>query len=554
MSRLINLSIVLFITLFSCNEYNQGSTNNNDSPIDSLAYHNYTKGNELVYKYDFENGIPYLLKSAEVFETTKDYNMQAKALISISLAYHDFGKYDKGLEYAELAKSVLDEHPNKTDKKYYWYVYNNAGINYDDNKQPQKAIEEHLKALPYASNASDSSYTYNNLGNSYKKLNQYDLSEKYFKLSLQCTHDKSDYYHNATLHSNMVDIERLKKNYALAQKHLDSATHFANLSKSPEKLLDIYYYSYQLKTELSDFSSANDYLNKYVKLKDSLFTSDKNEIVLQYQTKYETEKKEKEITEQKLISKQKNIWLILLASVILIGFVFIRNYILKSKLKQKQLSLEFQLLQEQTHSKIQEERLKISRELHDNIGAQLTFIQSISDSLKSSRENIDKTLSNKIDTISDFTEHSINELKNTIWVLNTEELDLNELKLRMLNFMSHAADARDDIKFHFNFELKENFRLSSKQAINLFRVFQEILNNTLKYAKAQDVYIDVTQNKNNINLKVVDNGIGFDFENEKNKSFGLTNIQNRINEINGILNINTSLGNGTQYEIKVIVS
>ena len=317
------LCIVVILGFFSCKEKNSIPAENIEAvATDSLAFQNYNKGIELASKYEFENALPYLLKSVDGFEKANNINSQVKALNRISLSYHDFGNYNKGIEYAYLAKKVLDEHPQQANKNLYWYVYNNAGINYDDNKRPQQAIEEHLKALPYAIDASDSSYSYNNLGNTYKKLNRLDKAETYFKLALTNPHSYKDDYHFATVYSNMVDIERLKKNYKQAQYYLDSALHYATISNSPEKLLDIYYYTYQLKSESGDHRSASGFLNKYVQLKDSLFTSGKNDALLHYQTKYETEKKEKQIAEQKLVSKQKNLWLILMTITMSAGLLF----------------------------------------------------------------------------------------------------------------------------------------------------------------------------------------------------------------------------------------
>ena len=540
------LCIVVILGFFSCKEkYSAPAENIEAVATDSLAFQNYNKGIELAGKYEFENALPYLLKSVDGFEKANNINSQVKALNRISLSYHDFGNYNKGIEYAYLAKKVLDEHPQQANKNLYWYVYNNAGINYDDSKRPQQAIEEHLKALPYAIDASDSSYSYNNLGNTYKKLNRLDKAETYFKLALTNPHSYKDDYHFATVYSNMVDIERLKKNYKQAQYYLDSALHYATISNSPEKLLDIYYYTYLLKSESGDHRSASGFLNKYVQLKDSLFTSGKNDALLHYQTKYETEKKEKQIAEQKLVSKQKNLWLILMTITMSAGLLFFWYYRQKTNLEQKQLALENQLLQEQTHSKIQEQRLEISRELHDSLGSQLTFIKSVSDSLLNASEKSNNNLNARINTLSEFSENSIAELKNTIWALNSQQLNLSELKLKMLNFISSASEAKESMQFHFLFNIGRDYQLSSRQAINLFRVFQEILNNTIKYAEAKDVFIDISQIEKNLTIKISDNGIGFNFEEAKKKSFGLTNIQNRIEELKGKFSVETSEGNGS---------
>ncbi len=510
-------------------------------------------GNVLCNEYKFDTGIPYLIKSTENFTKAGDYNSLSKSYNNLSLAYHDFGDYAKGIEYANLVVKTFQEHTDAVNKNLMWYAYNNLGINYDDSKQYAKAIESHLNALPFALNASDSSYSYNNLGNTYKKLKQYQQAKQYFTLSFKHSHDYEDVYHFATLYSNLMDIERLVKNYPKAEQYIDSANFYALKSGSPEKLIDFYFYTHLLKNETKDYKSATQYLTKHVTLKDSLLNAEKAKIVYDYQIKYEPEKKEKQIAESKLVSKQKNIWLILLGGGMIIGLVVFRNFSIKSKYKHQQLALENELLKEQIHAKIQEQRLEISRDLHDSLGAQLTFINSIIDGLKNTAPRLDEAVNSKINTLSDFSENSIAELKNTLWVLNSNEIHLQDLKAKILNFIKNASEAKDDLKFNFNFDVSTNFNLNSKQAVNLFRAVQEIINNAIKYADASEIKIDVQQLENSLTIKISDNGKGFEFEKEKNKSFGLRNIESRIKAINGTVNLETAEGKGTAYTIQIAI-
>lgn len=523
---------------------------NNEAAIGHI---NRAIGIVLCNEYNFDTGIPYLIKSSENFTKARDYSSLSKTYNNLSLAYHDFGDYVKGIEYANLVVKTFQEHTDAINENLMWYAYNNLGINYDDSKQYAKAIESHLNALPFALNASDSSYSYDNLGNTYKKLKQYQQAKQYFTLSFKHSHDYEDVYHFATLYSNLMDIERLVKNYPKAEQYIDSANFYALKSGSPEKLIDFYFYAHLLKNETKDYKSATHYLTKHVTLKDSLLNAEKAKIVYDYQIKYETEKKEKQIAESKLVSKQKNIWLILLGGGMIIGLVVFRNFSIKSKYKHQQLALENELLKEQIHAKIQEQRLEISRDLHDSLGAQLTFINSIIDGLKNTAPKLDEAVNSKINKLSDFSENSIAELKSTLWVLNSDEIHLQDLKAKILNFIKNASEAKDDLKFNFNFDVSTNFNLNSKQAVNLFRAVQEIINNAIKYADASEIKIDVQQLENSLTIKISDNGKGFEYEKEKNKSFGLRNIESRIKVINGILHLETAEGKGTAYTIQIAI-
>ena len=205
----------------------------------------------------------------------------------------------------------------------------------------------------------------------------------------------------------------------------------------------------------------------------------------------------------------------------------------------------------ESEKQIQEQRLEISRNLHDNFGAQLTFMNSILDGLKSSSSQMDASVNSKINTLSDFSENSIAELKNTLWVLNSKEIHLEDFKIKVLNFIKAVSEVKEEVKFHIDFVITENFILSSKQAVHLFSLLQEIVNNALKYADATEIKINVQQNKNTLQVNIADNGKGFDYDKEKNKSFGLRNIESRIAAINGQMNLETSVGNGTKYNIQI---
>jgi signal transduction histidine kinase len=233
----------------------------------------------------------------------------------------------------------------------------------------------------------------------------------------------------------------------------------------------------------------------------------------------------------------------------IIGFMVFQNFRSKAKLQKEQLELQNKLLEEQSNNKIQEQRLEISRELHDNVGSQLTFIISILDNFKNSSVQLDETIVKKIETLTNFANKSISELRDTIWVLNSKQLSLSELKSRIVNFIKDAGESVDTIRFQINFDIQNDAQLSSKQAINLYRIIQEIVNNAIKHAKARNISVSISQIGNGLQIKISDNGIGFDYESNKKKSFGLTNIQNRIKELYGSLQVESKKEKGTNYSI-----
>ena len=214
------------------------------------------------------------------------------------------------------------------------------------------------------------------------------------------------------------------------------------------------------------------------------------------------------------------------------------SYIMIKSLEQNQeieLILSKLLLENQEN--LQEQRLSISRDLHDNIGSQLSFVISSVDNMKY-EINVENTkLNRKLEDISSFTQETILELRDTIWALNTNSLSLSELETRILNFVQNASEAVETINFDFKNNCKTHFQLTSKQGINLFRVVQEAVNNAIKHSKASQINIIIDESENNLLLKIQDNGKGFNYEEKRKKSFGLTNLQKRISELNGTFDL-----------------
>lgn len=199
----------------------------------------------------------------------------------------------------------------------------------------------------------------------------------------------------------------------------------------------------------------------------------------------------------------------------------------------------------------EEERRRLSRELHDGIGQMLTGLKLNSEKLKDilpSNEKQKQTLE----------EHS-KLIEETIGA--TREVSFNLMPPVLTDFGLGAAirllaenTARSiGIKIHFESNL-DAARLSNNLEINLYRVTQEALNNMAKYANATEAKITLNKTKADIELNITDNGIGFDNKSIKKENVinnGLSNMQTRVHLLGGQLKIQTKLTKGTQITVKI---
>jgi signal transduction histidine kinase len=314
---------------------------------------------------------------------------------------------------------------------------------------------------------------------------------------------------------------------------------------------------------LDNYEKARMHKDEFIAIKDSVFSEKNAHAIANLEVKYETEKKEKqiliqraELAEQKILIQQRNYQLFGVIGFTLIlgviGYLLINQQKLKNKQLQKENELRDALLKIETQNKLQEQRLRISRDLHDNIGAQLTFIISSIDNLKYGFDIKDNKLNNKLSDISSFTTETIYELRDTIWAMNKNEISIEDLKARITNYIDKAQIAYKHTIFQFDVseEISQNKSFSSIEGMNILRIIQEAIHNSLKHTHSTEIKIQVKQNFNNLQFEMSDNGKGFDI-NTVEKGHGIMNMEKRAHEISGELSISSNSNKGTSICLSI---
>jgi two-component system, NarL family, sensor kinase len=196
---------------------------------------------------------------------------------------------------------------------------------------------------------------------------------------------------------------------------------------------------------------------------------------------------------------------------------------------------------------LENERKRIAGDLHDELGPLLSAVKMQINHLEPSDETETVVLeksSKQIDgIIQRFREISYNLLPNTLvrkgFIKATYEFIEKIKSLHTLKIEFHAND----------------FSITPEAEINLYRVVQEIIQNTLKHARATFLKIDIIKNEKIILLTTQDDGIGFNY-NEKSleaKGIGLLSLQSRVQLLQGQLIVNTKQGSGTIFKIEIPV-
>lgn len=198
--------------------------------------------------------------------------------------------------------------------------------------------------------------------------------------------------------------------------------------------------------------------------------------------------------------------------------------------------------------KLLQERANISRDLHDNVGSQLSVISSSLDNIGFLAEK-QKLTSDKVETVNEFVREAIQSLRDTIWATNQENFSFVDFKVRVQQYILKYYQSLEKCRIVVHFDETEQ-TLNSSKTLNLFRIIQEAITNAVKYANPTLISVNLKIIKEQIRLEIIDDGKGFDVAKTKEEPhYGLMNMQKRVNEIGGKLTIKSSIGEGTKIEV-----
>lgn len=311
--------------------------------------------------------------------------------------------------------------------------------------------------------------------------------------------------------------------------------------------------------QLNNPAEAYRYLTQFNALKDSLSENDTQLKLNDIDTKYQTAQKEKQILvlEQEKQRQNTLIYSLIagLGALMLIGVLLYRT-INQQKLiaekEVKQLQQERQLIATNSILKGQEEeRSRVARDLHDGLGGLLSGIKL---TLNTMRGNVilpeagALAFSRALSQL----DNAISEMRRVAHSMMPEAL----VKFGLTEALNDFCDGINESgQLHVRvqtFGLEP--RLESSTEVVLYRIIQELLNNSIKHAQASEAYVQLTRDGNHLSLTVEDNGKGFDLSqlNQK-KGAGMSNIETRVAYLNGKMDIQTQPGDGTSVHIEVEV-
>jgi len=517
-----------------------------------------------IRRAEYQDALKNMFEALKAEEKLGNQNGIAQAYNNIGIVYYYTANYDKTTYYLTLALEIQEELGNLDGLQ---NGYNNVGAIFEYQKKYDEAIASYKKALEISRKLGDQKQEatfLSNIAQSYTNKGDYVVAESIFRESIEIKKEIKDY--NGMVNGYISFGQLLLKQEKLkdAKQYLEEAIQLSKKYDSKVALREAYAALAEVAEKEGKFELSVTYLKDYITLKDSILNEDNARILAETEAKYETEKKEKEILEQRAIIAEKDLEVrqknnlmyggFGLAFILaMLGYLFYNQQKLKNRQLQKEGELKSALAAIETQNKLQEQRLRISRDLHDNIGAQLTFIISSIDNLKYGFKDMGEKLSGRLSRISSFTGNTIYELRDTIWAMNKNEISFEDLQTRISNFIDKANIASDAMKFTFNMasEVNSQHTLTSVQGMNIYRIIQEALNNAVKYAEARHINVVISEVNERYLIEIKDDGKGFDLA-QVERGNGLNNMEKRSRDIDATIKIHSVFDKGTTIILSLL--
>lgn len=197
---------------------------------------------------------------------------------------------------------------------------------------------------------------------------------------------------------------------------------------------------------------------------------------------------------------------------------------------------------------VQQERKRIARDLHDTVSQELFASSMILSGVSMRLDQMDKEqLQQQLVTVEAMLQNAQNDLRILLLHLRPTELANRSLSEGFTMILKELTD-----KSGIEVVYKENIGTLPKAIEdNLFRIAQEFISNTLKHAKASRLEVYLNQTPTELQLKMVDNGVGFDMDQVRELSYGLKNIEDRVNDLAGTLRLISQKGKGVSMDIRL---
>ena len=550
------------------------ATTNNNQFLMAGAWVN--MGNLKYWKGEYDSCIHFWLKADEIFnrpgiedggkpvaERVLDLK-KTDLYSSMSAAYNTLHNLKKADEYIDRAIAINKKYSSPVAKAKLAEYMQQKADNYSANGRVEEALRMRLQYLPAIEQPGNlktenfrmvTQASYQHISKEYLALKKADSARLFADKAMQLAVSINSPERLAHSHRLLATIDLEENAYQKAEQHLDAANSYYKSSLDPAEQVEYFAVLHRVKLHNKKYEEAYNALEAYTRWNDSLQSGERVKTFAEMENRYQGEKKDAQIQLQRATIRKKqaqNVSLIAGAAVLAIVFALAyRNHRNKRALQQqriKELETEKQLTTTQALLQGQEdERSRMAKDLHDGLGGLLSGVKLQLGAMKGSivlPEETGKSFNNALSKL----DESINEMRRVAHNMMPEALLRLGLKEALQDYCEGLSDSQSFV-IETSFFGLEN-KLVPADAVVVYRIVQELLNNAVKYARASRILVQVIREKEDLSITIEDDGIGFVVEGLEHKpATGLKNVEARVKYLKGRMDVQSVPGKGTSIHI-----
>jgi signal transduction histidine kinase len=526
-------------------EYELFATNEKNDKFLSGAYFSLAQAYQGLDQYD--SSIYYYENTLKLLEKIKSPSKIASIYGSISRIYSHQKMDNIALEYIDKA---MDMNVKQKDTSALIVNYINKSTLYyqmKNTKGEEKCNREGLRLAILSKNPYLQIAICTNTGAMFEDRKQYDSSLYYNQRAYQLAKEYGSPVKSINPLIGIVACYAKKKDFNEANKYLQIIAQNPDIQRiTLEQQLLITEQKIKVFNGIGKYKEASALFLDYNKLRDSTTNIATQEKILEFNNKLKKAESEKVILSKEVeINKQKT-WIYLLSisgiALLLLGFLFYRYQNKKQEAKNQKIKLleqenEFVAIKSSLEGQLNE-RVRISKEIHDDLGSSLTSISLLTEVLKT---KVDGTKIPEVGKISATSARMVDSMNEIVWALNVHNDTLDSL---VAFIRKYARDFLQDtpIKLVFEEDVNQDFTLQGNVRRSIYLVVKEAINNVVKHADAQQVKLNIQADNNKLTIVIEDDGKGINEEKKSAFGNGLRNMKQRIEDIGGTFNMYQTKG------------
>jgi signal transduction histidine kinase len=511
------------------------------------------------YKEDYARAAHYYLQALPLLEAAGSTQNLSLAYGNLCGLYRNLKQSQKALTYGRLSLKYAESDHDL-------YATASACINVGNALKDVGAIKE---SINYMTRAHDIGKKINDensqetaligLADAYLQLNQPDRYIAYFRQALPLAEAIEDVSGKAYALNGICLGLFWQKQYPDAEKLLNSSMLFVQRHDQKEVWNKMLLLMSDVQIAMGKAENSRIYRSRYDSISNILLNAPLLKNIQELETKYGLEKKQREILQKNLLLEQKERetqrqrqWLIVTGAgmvfLALLVLLIYRFYLQKQQLNTKALQV---LKAEQESERLkavlegeQQERRRISQELHDDMGAGLTRMLFLSRTMGTPNET-----SRKIGVAA---EELIGKMNEVIWTMSDEQDTLDSL---VAYIRASTADMLENAGINYTFKVNEpmgTMPLNREFRRNVYLAVKEAVHNVIKHAAAAHVQI-IISNNGQLEILVQDNGKGIENNGKRRLGNGMKNMQSRMEQLNGSMEVLSKDGTRLRFVVPLPV-